>query len=89
MIDEASQGARKAFMKDEHMFTKEAGAMWAFERESRASAEGKGREMHRGPWEQRIREGTWLSLGEQQKRGQIWEAQSVKPRSLDCPMGSE
>ena len=27
MIDEASQGARKAFMKDEHMFAEQAGAV--------------------------------------------------------------
>lgn len=44
MIDEASPGARKAFMKDkEHVFTKEAGAGQAFERENRASAKGRGR----------------------------------------------
>lgn len=89
MIEEASQGARKAVMKDDHVFTKEAGAGWAFGRESRASAKGRGREIHGGPWEQRIREGTWLSLGEQQKRGQIWEAKSIMPGSLDCPVGSE
>lgn len=90
MIDEASRGARKAFMKDkEHMFTKETGAAQAFERENRASAKGRGREMHGGPWKQRIGEGTWLSLGEQQKRGRIWEAKSIIPGSLDCPGASE
>lgn len=46
--------------------------------------------MHGGPWEQReIGEGTWLSLGEQQKSGRIWEAKSIIPGSLDCPGGSE
>lgn len=70
-------------MKNEYSFTKHAESVWTLERENIASAKGWRQENAWSALGAETWEGMWLSLGEQQERGQIWEAKDVMPGSLD------